>query len=255
MKTKKEHFFVQHLQDLSLRAYHSGYPCFTEFLTSGELSLLLQNRKNFSQVKVETWGGHEDCDHKMGGFFPEDYMEDFRKSFPISCIQVRVANQKYAKELTHRDYLGAILNLGIERSTIGDIRICDQTAYVFCNLELVPFIMSSLDRIGHSLVICKEISDITDIPDQQFEIKHQSVASLRLDNIVSAMIGSSRGKASELIAQGKVIAQHEERYSNSFRCPNDAVLSIRGYGKFRLLFHEGDLTKKGKQKITIYKYI
>lgn len=241
-----------------MRAYHSGTPCFTEFLTSGELSLLLQNRKKFSQVKVEIWGGHEDCDHKMAGFFPMDYMdyeEDFRNSFPIGCIQVSAANPKYAKELTHRDYLGAILNLGIERSTIGDIRICNQTAYVFCNLELVPFIMSGLDRIGRSVVDCKEISDVAEIPDQQFEIKHQSVASLRLDNIVSAMIGSSRSKASELIAQGKVIAQHEERYSNSFRCPNDAVLSIRGYGKFRLLFQEGDQTKKGKQKITIYKYI
>lgn len=255
MNTKKDHFFIQHLQDLAWRACHSDTPCFTEFLTSGELSLLLQNRKNFSQVEVALWGGHADCDRKMGGFFPKDYPEDVRSCFPVSCIQVSTGNRKYARELTHRDYLGAILNLGIERSTIGDIRICNQTAYVFCNQELVPFIMSGLNQIGRSLVDCKEISDIADIPDQQFEIKRQSVASLRLDNIVSAMTGCSRSKACELIAQGKVTVQHEERYSNSFRCPHDAVLSIRGYGKFRLLFQEGDQTRKGKQKITIYKYI
>lgn len=254
MNIKKDHFFLQHLQDLCMRAYRSDYPCFTDFLTSGELSQLIQNKRNFSPMRVEVWGGHKDCDRKMAGFFPEDYIGDIEETFPVSCIHITSTNEKYAKEITHRDYLGAILNLGIERSTIGDIRICDQTAYVFSNRELVPFIMNHLDRIRHTTVACQEIENIAQIPDQQFEKRQQSVSSLRLDNIVSAMIGSSRGKASELIAQGKVVANGEEKNSNSFRCGNQMVLSVRGYGKYRLLFEEDDMTRKGKQKITIYQY-
>lgn len=255
MDQKRDHFFLQRLQDLALRAYQTEYPCFTNFLTSGELSLLCGNQQNFRQVRVEIWGGHKDCDHKMGGFFPFSCDESERVNlFPIRCIEVKAANNKYTKEITHRDYLGAILNLGIERSTIGDIRICDQTAYVFCNLELVPFIMNHLDRIGRVAVSCREIDDVGAIPDQQFEIRHQSVASPRLDNIVSSMIGCARGRASELISQGKVLVDSKEQNSNSYRCCNHMVVTVRGYGKYRLLFEEEDRTRKGKQKITIYQY-
>ena len=246
---------MQHLQDLYMRAYHNNYPCFTDFLTSGELSMLLQNKGSFPSVQVMIWGGHRDCDHKMAGFIPGNLGENMQDLFPISCIQITAVNEKYAKEITHRDYLGAILSLGIERSTIGDIRICKQTAYVFCNRELVPFILNHLNRIRHTAVTCRELTDVNEIPDQQYKVRHQSVSSLRLDNIVSAMIGSSRGKASELITQGKVIAGGEEKNVKSFRCRNQMVISIRGYGKYRLLFGEGDTTKKGKQKITIYQYL
>ena len=237
-----------------MRTYHGGYPCFTDFLTSGELSRLLENRHSFPSVRLELWGGHKDCDHKMAGFFPQDFLENIEDAFPICCIQVIPVNERYAKEISHRDYLGAILNLGIERSTLGDIRICDKTAYVFCNQELVPFIMDHLDRVRHTSVMCRELVNVSEIPDQTYEIHSRSVASLRLDNIVSAMIGSSRGKASELITQGKVIADGEEKSNNSFRCRNHMVLSIRGHGKYRLEFVEGEYTKKGKQKIIIYQY-
>lgn len=254
MNKKKDHFFVQHLQDLAVRACQNDYPCFTDFLTSGEFSLLCQHRHLFQAVQVITWGGHPDCEHKMGGFFPLDFEEEPEALFPIGCIEIKAANRKYTKEITHRDYLGAILNLGIERSTIGDIRICDQTAYVFCNRELVPFILKHLGQVRHTSVVCRELDNLQEIPEQQFEIRHQSVASPRLDNIVSAMTGSSRGKASELISQGKVLVDSQEQTSNSVRCHSRAVISVRGFGKYRLLYEEGDQTRKGKQKITIYQY-
>ena len=226
MDNKKEHFYLQHLQDLAMRAFHRDYPCFTDFLTSGELSLLCQHKHHFQQVRVETWGGHKDCDHKMGGFFPLDFEKETESFFPIRCMEIKMENGKFTKEITHRDYLGAILNLGIERSTIGDIRICEQTAYVFCNLELVPFIMNHLNQVKHMPVVCREIENI----------------------------GSSWGRASELISQGKILVDSQEQNTNSFRCRDHAIVTVRGYGKYRLFFEEGDMTRKGKQKITIYQY-
>ena len=146
------------------------------------------------------------------------------------------------------------MNLEISRSTIGDIRICEKAAYLFCVEELKEFILSNLRQVKHTIMECREISELDEIPERQYEIHRQTDASARLDNIVAAMIGSSRTKANELITQGRVFINSEEKTSNSYRCPSDSVFSIRGHGKYRLTFDEGDITKKGKQKITIYQY-
>lgn len=252
---KRDSFFVQHLYDLAERAGRYGSPVFTDFMTTKELSLFLNHKKAFRDVRVAVWGGHEDCTHKMGGFFPivYDAAPDFCV-FPIQCLCVEAINAKFAKELSHRDYLGAILNLGIERSMIGDIRISNHTAYVFCNEEFVPFLINGLTSVKRTSVQCRIIENIEEIPAQEYEIRECSVASLRLDNIVSAAVGSSRTKAAELIAQGKVLADYEERTSNSYRCKDDTPITIKGYGKYKLFVKE-EQTRKGKQKITIYKYI
>lgn len=254
MESKKEHFFVQHVQDLYNRTFYGGYPTFTEFLTTGELSSLLENKKLFSSVKLCFWGGHEDCDRKIAGFFPPDFVGDYKDEFPVCCICVMPVHQKYTDNLSHRDYLGAILNLGISRSTIGDIRICEKKAYIFCLKELKEFILSNLCQVKHTTIVCQEVDKPDEIPARQFEVFKHTVASVRLDNVVATMIHSSRTKANELITQGKVFVNSEEKTSNSYRCLNNSIFSIRGFGKYRLVFDEGDITKKGKQKITIYQY-
>ena len=144
MGTKQEHFFLQHVQDLYHRTIYNDYPSFTEFLTTGEMSALLQNQKMFPSVVLRMWGGHKDCDSKMAGFFPADFVDAYDQAFPICCIRISPVHEKYADTLIHRDYLGAVLNLGISRSTIGDIRICEKAAYLFCVEELKEFILSNL---------------------------------------------------------------------------------------------------------------
>ncbi len=220
MGTKQEHFFLQHVQDLYHRTIYNDYPSFTEFLTTGEMSALLQNQKMFPSVVLRMWGGHKDCDSKMAGFFPADFVDAYDQAFPICCIRISPVHEKYADTLIHRDYLGAVLNLGISRSTIGDIRICEKAAYLFCVEELKEFILSNLRQVKHTIMECREISELDEIPERQYEIHRQTVASARLDNIVAAMIGSSRTKANELITQGRVFINSEEKTSNSYRCPS-----------------------------------
>lgn len=255
MAEKREHFFAQRLNDLANRAYQTGIPVFTDFMTTKEYMIVSQNKRQFKEVTVFCWGGHEECSHMMCGFFPVDFFGEKQKSFPIQCICVRTKSDKYAQRLCHRDYLGAILNLGIERSLVGDIRIHEQTAFVFCKKDFAPFIVDNFTMVKHTPVFCEIVDDTDDIPEQQYEEIHRSVASLRLDNVVAAMTSSARGKAAELITQGRVIADHEERTSVSFSCKKDMIFSIRGYGKYRLDVPADSFTKKGKQKIIIYKYI
>lgn len=261
MVEKKEHFYIQHLVDLANRAYQKDYPVFTDFMTTKEYSLCRKNQKLFAEVKVLYWGGHSDCSHVLGGFFPikdslnDKTEEELHSYFPVSCIEITVSNAKYAKDISHRDYLGAILNLGIQRSMIGDICINNQSAYVFCKKELASFIIDNFSMVKHTPVKCRILENAGELPPQEYAITSRSVSSSRLDNIVAAMIGSARGKASQLITQGYVVAAGEERTSVSFRCQNEMIITIRGYGKYKLQTDDESFTKKGRQKITIYKYL
>lgn len=251
----KDHFFTGHMMDLADRAFQGNYPVFTDFLTTAECMLLISMEHQMPGITVMYWGGHRDCDHVIGGFFPEDWKDAGYGMFPVTCIRTAPQNDRYAQSLEHRDYLGAILNLGIARCKIGDIRICDHTAYIFCKEEFASFVVENFTNVKHTPVACEILSEAGQIPAQQYTEYSRSVASPRLDNIVAAMTGLSRGKASELIRQGYVIADHLQRTSVSFSCTDKMIFTIRGYGKFRVFIPEGSLTKKGKQKITIYKYI
>ncbi len=254
MPDKQVQFFEHHLSDLINRTFQSGYPVFTDFMTSREFAVFQRISRSTTEVAVSSWGGHEDCERQIGGFFPLDFPGEWRTFFPIVCIVVSVRNKKYAGQLCHRDYLGAILNLGIQRSIIGDIRIHQGTAYVFCKEEFASFVVENFSTVGHTSVECEIVADPSEIPAQEYIISERSVASPRLDCIVAAMTGLSRNKASALISQGSVIADHEPRNSVSFMCRDEMMFTIRGYGKYRLSFAENDYTRKGKQKVTIYKY-
>lgn len=252
---KKEHFFARHVEELAERAYQGNYPVFTDFMTTREYMILRQSVRHMTGVAVHFWGGHEDCSHVMGGFFPTDWTEEKNTAFPVVCLRVTPLNERYAQKLCHRDYLGAILNLGIERSKIGDIRICDQAAFVFCKMDFASFIVENFNRVKHTSVRCEILESPEEIPAQQYEELNRSVASLRLDNVVAAMTGLARGKAADQIRQGNVTADHEEQSSVSFICRENMIFTIRGYGKYRLHILEDSITRKGKQKIVIYKYI
>ncbi len=256
---KKNHFFESHVRDLFRRAVQTDYPAFTDFLTSGEQVLLhgmsRQLREYSDSVSVELWGGHEDCSHVVAGFFPREYLAYRLDLFPVACLCISPSDSRYHTPLTHRDYLGAIMNLGTRRSLVGDIRIHDTNAYVFCKNEIAPFIQEQLSMVGRENVSCTRIGSMEQIPPQQYEILSRSIASPRLDNIVAAMTGKSRGTAADLIAQGKVVVDSVPRTSTSFACSGGCVVSIRGYGKYRLQMEEHMVTRKGRQKIQIYKYI
>lgn len=252
---KKDQFFLRHMQDLANRAFQGNYPVFTDFLTTAEYMLLSARQHWMPGIRIVYWGGHKDCEHVTGGFFPKDWSGTEVQMFPVVCIRVIPLQEKYAQTLEHRDYLGAILNLGIERSKIGDIRICRKTAYVFCKEEFASFVVENFTTVKHTSIRCEILSSTAMVPQQQYIEKSGSVASVRLDNIVSAMTGLSRGRAADLVRQGYVIADHAGRTSVSFVCRDEMIFTIKGYGKYRLFIEKEAYTKKGKQKIKYYKYI
>ncbi|MBQ7357684.1 MAG: hypothetical protein IJW65_02995 [Clostridia bacterium] len=182
----------------------------------------------------------------------DTYFSDERDS---EICAVKISGSGY-RELSHRDYLGSILALGIERDALGDIVLVDEySACVFCPSKIKEFLELSLERVASDAVRVTDFT-VTEEFSANREYKRilSTVASNRLDCVVSALTGLSREKSQELI-------RHELcqlNYITECRCDRtlDApcTLSLRGYGKFILRELEG-LTKKGRLKMSADKYI
>ncbi len=188
-----------------------------------------------------------DAAQKLGTYFAGEREE------AICSLVIRGSGYR---ELSHRDYLGSVLSLGLERDAIGDIVLLDSySAVIFCSNKISEFLKGSLDRISNDAVSVADF-DVTDdfSPNIEFKRINDTVASNRLDCVVSALTGLSREKAQELIK--KELCQLN--YITECRCDRaleaPCTLTLRGYGKYILRGLDG-FTKKGRLKMSADKYI
>ena len=184
--------------------------------------------------------------------------EEQKHDYPISCLKISPVNAKFGENLSHRDYLGAVLNLGIDRAVIGDIVIKTQyenEAYLFCDTKMVEFLCENLIWIRHTMVHAALYQEDMDrCVEKTFETIHTTVSSMRLDTFVGAVFRKSRSSMCAVIVSGKVFVNgREERRTDYLVKPSD-IISVRGYGKFRLESQD-NMTKKGRWNVTIEKYV
>lgn len=237
--------------DLSNQAYKRDIVTFSDFLTPNEINILQQNTKSYV-TSYELFGGYEFAERQIAAFVPDALSYIWK--YPVDCIQICPAYPKFAESLSHRDILGAVMSLGIERDKTGDIMVKDSNAYLFCKREITDYILQELTQIRHTLIHCEIVS----ADDLQIKPELQDysaiIASSRLDNVVSALCKISRSTAVNTIQSGKVSIQGKECLHNSYLCKPDDIISIRGFGKFRFC-GEGALTKKNRIIINYKKYI
>ena len=176
------------------------------------------------------------------------------KSFFFQCIRISPCSGKFSEALTHRDYLGALIHLGIERSRLGDIVIKGQDAYVFCHAQMEEFLMQNITRIRHTTVKVSAVENPDDLPKPQFQEIHGTVSSVRLDAMIALAFSSSRSSMLGLIEGGKVFVNGKMVVSNGHPLKPEDIVSVRGYGKFRYDGMAGT-TKKGRCSVTVQKYI
>lgn len=263
-RKKEELIFARHLEELARSAYYKGICTYTDFLSLNEISIFHSVRKELSPVPYSMYGGLSGAERVRICFHgdreegsKELPAEDFRAEYPISCVKIKPSNAKFAERLSHRDYLGAILNLGIDRKTTGDILMKEDTAYLYCDILIAPFLCENLTKIRHTTVLATLLEDFhteEECQEHDFETIQISVASLRLDNLVSAAFHASRSSLSGLIPAGKVFVNGREVLQNSYVVKPDDVISVRGYGKF-VFRGQGSLTKKGRINVTLEKYV
>lgn len=251
---KEELLLQKRLIELSNISYQRDLVTFSDFLNLNELNILHSTPKNMFPSRFETYGGYELAERQMVAFLPDALYYDY--NYPVKVLRIRPAQLKFAEALTHRDYLGALLNLGIERCKIGDLLIMDSECVIFVADSLSAYIANSLTTVRHTTVTISEVphsgEGFSYIP--AFQKLKGTVASVRLDTVLSVAFPLSRSKLTCLIEGGKVFVNGKLITTNSYHLKENDIISVRGMGK---LSYMGILssTKKGRYYITVHKYI
>jgi RNA-binding protein YlmH len=194
------------------------------------------------------WGGSEDAERVILGFFP-DFLTPDPQDFPVTPLKISNVGG-----LNHRDVLGSVLGLGIKREMVGDIYFDKDTAVIMCENTAKDYILYNLKTVGRKNV------EVTEIDAGNFALKHNFkrstviVASLRLDAVVAAVAPMSRQDASRVISQDLVNVNFTLANSPDKKLSEGDVISVRHHGRFVIESIAGE-TRKGRTVLEIKKYI
>lgn len=250
IKDKEQHIVMKKIIDKAESVLKHHDTRYTDFLDpyQRELAYSILNRLDISYYSE---GGLEDAERKSIVIFP-DYMTRENIENPIRAIEIK-GNFKF-NSVSHRDYLGAILGLGVKREKVGDIFINEDSATVVLHVEMLDFFIFNLKNIGKESVEVDEIELFKiEKPIEEFEDKNLTISSLRLDSLISAVINLSRSKSAILINQGKVKVNWRPTENISYEMKVGDVLSIRKFGRMKIVEDLGR-SKKGKEKVKVRIY-
>jgi len=249
-KTDDERILLSRVLDISRYVKENFEVKTTQFLNGHEL-VLAQRVLSKTGVCFSAFGGYDDAQRKVIACYP-DFIHLQNEDFPINIIQI---SGRELGTLSHRDYLGSILGLGIKREKIGDIILTEQGGYLFCFSDISNYIISQLEKVrnkGVKLQICDKLS--IQLPEKKFKEIFSTVASLRLDAVISAATAISRNEAADLIKSGKVTLNWEQTESASDIVDTGQIISIKGMGRMEVSEIKG-ITKKGRLGIITKRYI
>jgi RNA-binding protein YlmH len=239
--------------ELARRSYNSGIFTFTDFLGLAEQSAFSEVSREISGILYTAFGGAQGAERVMIRFGSEEEL-GYSQPYPISTLKIEPLSQKYAEKLTHRDFLGAIMNLGIERDTLGDIVIIDNVGYLFAKEDIAAYLAESLTKVRRTDVK----STVTDsLPEGELyrtERRNVQANGERLDALVAKVFSLSREEAQSLFKKRLVFANGRQIDSTSYIPKEGEKISVRGHGRFIYLGPQS-LTRKGKMNIAIEVYV
>lgn len=243
-----DEFLLRHCRDLAAKAERESCYVYSGFLSLAERQELLDVMETFP-APCTFFGGMDGAERTIARFGSFDYEE----AFPLCCLKISPLNPRFADALTHRDFLGSILALGLERTTLGDIVVRENTGYVFCLETVSPVLLRELVKVRHTRVSCSRFDGAVAAYAQTESLTVQ-VASPRLDSVLARVYALSRADAAACVA-GKAV------FLNGRLCDRAEkllaagdVVSVRGKGRFRCVEQVG-VTKKGKCRLQIERYV
>lgn len=252
MDTQPDKLFSARLTDMVSRCDRDYSPVFSSFLDERQCAEAeLWCRANAGSLKYLLWGGYEDARRKMLAVYP-DYLDDeIKELFPMKCLTFTFRDED---TLTHRDFLGSFMAQMLRREVIGDIVVDAGIAQTLVTDIAADAITASVTKIGRVGVKITDSRQFELENAQKYQDMSGTVASLRLDCVVSLAARISREKAAELIRTDRVDVNHITADSVSKELSEGDILSIRGCGRFILSGINGE-TKKGRIHIILKKFI
>ena len=260
---KKETKLLEHrFIELSRTAYEREVITYSDFLNLNDQNILHTLPKDRLYSRYVLFGGYDMAERQMVAFIPEALSLRYGKSdlsptdinYPFCAVRITPKNKKFSENLNHRDFLGAVLNLGIERSKTGDILVTDDSALLFIQKDIATVVTDDLIRVRHTVVDCS-ILDLDKVHyTPTFQEIRGTVSSIRLDSLLPLAFSSSRSKLSGLIEGAKVFVNGKLITTNGYQIKEGDIISVRGMGKFRFE-NAGNHIKKNRICVTIQKYI
>lgn len=246
-----DNIFLNHLKDISEKSDKNYKFTFTEFLSLDEQSALKSIERQLK--KFTLFGGCAGCERVIARFGDIDEF-GYEEDFPIITLKIQPKLKKFADELTHRDFLGALMNLGIERKYIGDIVVKDNCAYIFIMEKFKDYIIDNLTKVKHTVII---VETVKNLPEGQLFLTESisiPVSSLRLDCLIAGVYNLSRNQVTELFSLKKVFV-NGRNIENISHIPNENdIISLRGFGRF-IFSSTGGTSKKGRIYVNLEKYV
>lgn len=231
---------------------HRNIPANTAFLSPRELEMA---RYLFGEPDgLYAFGGYAGAERRMLVYLPE-YLEEtylYREDSPVVCLRAAFYE---GDTPSHRDFLGALMGAGIARETIGDICVGKGSCDFFVTEEIAPYILQSFGSAGRTRLRLTRIP-IPDasIPEPEVKELRDTLASLRLDSVISSGFRVSRSVAAQAVSAGKVCIDGLPCEKPDRIVAEGTKISLRGMGKIRLTAVNGQ-TKKGRISVVIHRYL
>ncbi len=248
--TSEDSLLLARVEDAVRLCEKHSYPHFVGFVDERQRALITAAFRHIPDMISLFWGGYEQAERTVFGVFPS-FMEADTALFPLVALE---CTYRETASLSHRDFLGTVLANGIKREKIGDIICQTGKSVLFVDEDIAPFLCEQITKVGgEGVTLAEGLSTPLDFTRTYKEIR-MTVASPRLDNVVKALTGLAREKAATLITSGLVALCHRPCESISKTVTEGDIVSVRGYGRFRIT-SLSTLTKKERIVMVAHKYL
>ncbi len=252
-QSREEELLIGRLLDLAGQA-EKGYAVYSRFLNPHERAIAEQVLRSAGRsYRLE--GGYKEAERAVVAFLPE-YLQETQEetNFPICLLQVKVKGSAFGKQLTHRDYLGSLMALRIQREMIGDILVQPTGAYLFLIKRAAVIVLREWKQVGsHGITVAELPLAQAELAEGEKEELRIFVASMRLDTIVAEGFALSRTQAVMQIEAGLVSLRHCECVRPAAEVREGDVISLKGSGRITVGAASG-ISRKGRVCLSLYRW-
>ena len=251
-RTSEDKLLLAKVWDKINTGIRKNIPATTCFLSPRELEM---TRYLFGSVDgLQSFGGYGDAERKMLVYLPE-YLDEnalFEEDSPLVCLRATFFEGDCP---SHRDFLGALMGAGIGRETVGDICVGKGSCDFFVTAEIAPYILQNFTGAGRTKLHLQQIPiQEVQVPEPEVKEIRDTLASLRLDSVISAGFRVGRSQAAQYVTSGRAAIDGLPCEKPDKAVDEGAKISVRGLGKIKLKSVNGQ-TKKGRISVVIDRYV
>lgn len=241
----------ERLRELAKRA-GAGEPVFTKFLDPREQALA-QAAASAARCRAVFYGGEAPLERRVAAFVGG--WEEDPDVWPVVALRAQW-NARYAQP-AHRDFLGALLALGVSREALGDILVGEGHAWLFVLESMADFVRSNLTKAGNAALRLEQDDGtaLANMAGQQVQTARVSIQSMRLDAVVAAAYDLSREQAAQAVRAGLVKLNFAQELRTDHAVEEGAMLSMKGMGRARVACCDGSTTRSGRLVVFIERYL